>query len=83
VTGNNASVFMLKPEVEILHPVHDRVRKRAEAQGMFPRRVQLAPHTPGWRRSEVNAWNADPRGWADAMKRGASLAFPVDLAEDL
>jgi predicted DNA-binding transcriptional regulator AlpA len=56
--------FMLKEEVEMVNPVTDRARKRAESAGLFPRRVQLALHKPAWRRSEVEAWLADPNAWA-------------------
>ncbi|MCC8963840.1 hypothetical protein H8A95_16350 [Bradyrhizobium sp. Pear76] len=63
--------FMLKSEVEKVHPVSDRARKRAEIAGLFPNRVALAPHTPGWRRSEVLAWEADPIAWAAARSKAA------------
>jgi prophage regulatory protein len=55
--------FILKPEVEGLHPVRDKARKRAEAAGLFPRRFKLAPRVTAWRRSEVEAWQADPAAW--------------------
>ncbi|MBR0882229.1 AlpA family phage regulatory protein [Bradyrhizobium liaoningense] len=58
------SPFMLRDEVEAIHPVHDRARQRAEAAGLFPRRIKLALHKPGWRRSEVMTWQADPHAWA-------------------
>ena len=57
--------FMRRREVDEVHPVPDRTRKRAEEAGLFPRRIKLAPHVPGWRRSEVEAWLADPRAWAE------------------
>jgi predicted DNA-binding transcriptional regulator AlpA len=56
---------MPRSEVEVVHPVNDRVRKRAEAAGIFPRRIPLAPRKSGWIRSEVEAWQADPRAWAE------------------
>jgi predicted DNA-binding transcriptional regulator AlpA len=58
------SPFMFRDEVDAIHPVHDRTRKRAETAGLFPRRIQLGPHKPGWWRSEVQAWQANPRAWA-------------------
>jgi predicted DNA-binding transcriptional regulator AlpA len=64
-----ASIFMLKDEVEKIHPVSDRARKRAEMVGLFPHRVPLALHTPGWRRSEVLAWESDPVAWAAARSK--------------
>jgi hypothetical protein len=69
MTGEVARSFMLKDEVEKVHPVNDRARKRAESAGLFPRRVALALHTPGWRRSEVMAWEADPIAWAAARSK--------------
>jgi predicted DNA-binding transcriptional regulator AlpA len=60
--------FMLKEEVEMVHPVTDRARKRAEAAGIFPRRVHLALHKPAWRRTEIAAWQADPNAWAEQGK---------------
>jgi predicted DNA-binding transcriptional regulator AlpA len=59
-----ASPFMRRDELKDIHPVSDRTRQRAEAAGLFPRRIQLAPHIPGWRRSEVAQWQADPNAWA-------------------
>jgi predicted DNA-binding transcriptional regulator AlpA len=61
--------FLLPDEVEKIRPVTDRARKRAEAAGLFPQRVKLALHKPGWRRSEIEAWQADPRGWAAKAKK--------------
>ena len=61
--------FLLPDEVEKIHPVTDRARKRAEAAGLFPQRVKLALHKSGWRRSEIEAWQADPRGWAAKAKK--------------
>ena len=61
--------FVLTDEVEKIHPVTDRARKRAETVGLFPQRVKLALHKSGWRRSEIEAWQADPRGWAANAKK--------------
>jgi predicted DNA-binding transcriptional regulator AlpA len=66
MTAEVAPSFMLKDEIEKVHPVSDRARKRAESAGLFPPRIALALHTPGWRRSEVLAWEADPIAWAAA-----------------
>jgi hypothetical protein len=66
MTAEVVASFMLKHEVEKVHPVSDRARKRAETAGLFPPRVALALHKPGWRRSEVVAWEADPAAWATA-----------------
>jgi hypothetical protein len=63
--------FMLKEEVERFHPVNDRARKRAEVAGLFPRRVPLALHKVAWLRSEVMAWEADPRAWAQHAESAA------------
>jgi hypothetical protein len=69
MTAQIGPSFMLKDEVEKVHPVSDRARKRAEIAGLFPHRVPLAPHKPGWRRSEVLAWESDPVAWAAARSR--------------
>ena len=69
MTAEAAPSFMLKDEVEQVHPINDRARKRAEKAGLFPHRIALAPHTPGWRRSEVLAWEADPIAWAAARSK--------------
>jgi predicted DNA-binding transcriptional regulator AlpA len=60
--------FVLTDEVEKIHPVTDRARKRAGAAGLFPQRVKLALHKSGWRRSEIEAWQADPRAWAERSR---------------
>ena len=64
--ADQASPFMRREELELknIHPVSDKARQRAEAVGLFPRRIQLAPHIPAWRRDEVEAWQADPNAWA-------------------
>ncbi len=69
MTAEVVPSFMLKDEVEKRHPVSDRARKRAEAAGLFPHRVPLALRKPGWRRSEVLAWEADPAAWAAAQAK--------------
>jgi predicted DNA-binding transcriptional regulator AlpA len=65
--------FMRRDEVSRLHPVTDRARTRAEAVGLFPKRISLAPKISAWRRSEVNEWLNDPAGWAE-RHRSASAA---------
>jgi predicted DNA-binding transcriptional regulator AlpA len=67
------SQYMRRDEVEKLHPVHDRTRRRAEAAGLFPTRIKLAPNISVWLRDEVTGWQANPRGWAQ-RDRGASAA---------
>ncbi len=62
MTDHN-SHYIRRDEVEKLHPVHDRTRQRAEAPGLFPARIKLAPNVSVWSRAEVMAWQADPRGW--------------------
>jgi predicted DNA-binding transcriptional regulator AlpA len=74
MTADVAPTFMLKEEVEKIHPVSDRSRKRAEMAGLFPHRVALAPHKAGWRRSEVLAWEADPASWAAGQSKSANRA---------
>jgi hypothetical protein len=62
------TTFMLKNEVDGLHPVNDGARKRTKAAGLFPKRVTLALHKPGGRRSEINEWQADPGAWAQRAR---------------
>lgn len=61
--------FMRRQEIDEVHPVSERTRKRAEEAGLFPRRIKLAPHVPGWRRGEVEAWVADPSAWVEQQGR--------------
>jgi prophage regulatory protein len=58
------SAFLLDAEVEALTTLSDLTRRRQEAAGKFPRRIELAARKIGWRRADVEAWLADPRGWA-------------------
>jgi predicted DNA-binding transcriptional regulator AlpA len=55
--------FIGRSEVQAVHPVKDKTRKRAEAAGLFPPRIKLAPRITVWIRSEVEAWQADPAAW--------------------
>jgi predicted DNA-binding transcriptional regulator AlpA len=64
MSEENASLYMRRNEIKNIHPVSDKARQRAEAAGLFPRRIQLAPHIPVWRRSDIAAWRADPNAWA-------------------
>jgi prophage regulatory protein len=60
--------FIRRDEIDQVHPVRDKTRKRAEAAGLFPRRIKLAPRVSAWRRSEVEAWQADPAAWAEGSR---------------
>jgi Prophage CP4-57 regulatory protein (AlpA) len=57
--------YMNRHEIEKLHCVDDRARKRAECGGLFPRRIKLAPHIVVWLRSEVAEWYDNPNSWVD------------------
>ncbi|QOZ33657.1 AlpA family transcriptional regulator [Bradyrhizobium sp. CCBAU 53421] len=56
--------FLLPTEVEKITRLRDPTRQRMEKRGLFPRRIRISPHRFGWRCTEINAWVADPEGWA-------------------
>jgi predicted DNA-binding transcriptional regulator AlpA len=59
------SPFIFAAEIDaITGAVHDITRKRMERRGLFPKRVHVTPRRIAWRRSEFEAWAADPEGWA-------------------
>jgi len=60
--------FMLKDEVDRVHPVNDRARKRAEDAGLFPRRIRLALQCRASDRSDINERQADPVAWAQPAR---------------
>ncbi len=61
---NTESPFIFPAEVDKIIPFHDLTRARMEKRGLFPRRIRITPRRIGWRRSEIEAWTADPEGWA-------------------
>jgi prophage regulatory protein len=56
------SPFIFPAEVEKIIPFCDLTRTRMEKRGLFPRRIRITPRRIGWRRSEIEAWTADPEG---------------------
>jgi prophage regulatory protein len=57
------------PEVLTRTGLSKRTIYRLEGAGRFPSRRQLGPRAVGWPESAVNAWIADPTGWARAPDR--------------
>jgi prophage regulatory protein len=58
------SPFLLLPEVDKISRLSDLTRWRLEKSGRFPKRVKIAGRKVAWRKSEIEAWVADPEGWA-------------------
>lgn len=69
-----ASPWLFEEELATLHPVSGSTRRRQEAEGKFPRRIHLGTKVIAWRRTDVEAWIADPEGWAAAHKLKAEAA---------
>jgi prophage regulatory protein len=83
--------FIFADEIDEITRVHDVTRKRMERRGLFPKRIRIAPRRIAWRRPDIEAWAADPEGWAKrAYERRSEPWLPGteadakrDLAEDL
>jgi hypothetical protein len=45
-------------------PIPSRTRKRLEATGWHPKRIQLGPKLCAYQTVEAEAYAADPEGWA-------------------
>jgi prophage regulatory protein len=51
------NVRMLRlPDVVEKIGVHAATLYRWEQKGLFPRRIQIGPHTVAWRADEIEAW---------------------------
>jgi prophage regulatory protein len=50
---------------------HDATYYRWEAQGLFPKRVQIGPNCIGWYEDEIDAWASSRERVADAPAPGA------------
>jgi prophage regulatory protein len=55
--------FFLPAEVQAITRLRDPTRKRMENRGLFPRRIRIAPRRVAWRKTDIEAWAADPEGW--------------------
>jgi predicted DNA-binding transcriptional regulator AlpA len=60
---NYKKLWLTLDEVREIHPIHDASRRRAEAAGLFPRRVMLSANIAAWPTVEVEAWLRDPHSW--------------------
>ena len=58
------SPFLLPSEVDKISRLSDLTRWRLEKSGRFPKRIRIAGRKVAWRKSEIEAWVADPEGWA-------------------
>jgi predicted DNA-binding transcriptional regulator AlpA len=54
----------LNSEVENISRMCDLTRARLEKRGRFPKRVRIGGRRVAWRKAEIEAWIADPEGWA-------------------
>lgn len=61
-----SSQFLLPDEVGRRTLTSETTRWRREKAGRFPRRIKLGARKIGYRRSEIEAWEADPEGWRPA-----------------
>jgi predicted DNA-binding transcriptional regulator AlpA len=66
------SVFLLPIEVDAISQLSAVTRWRREKVGQFPRRVKLSARKIAYRKSEIEAWQADPEGWAKRNQAPAS-----------
>lgn len=62
------SPWLFEEELTTYHPVSGSTRRRQEAIGRFPRRIHIGAKVVVWKRTDVEAWLADPEGWAAAHK---------------
>jgi prophage regulatory protein len=58
------SPFLNCDEVAAVTRVCKLTRWRWEKAGRFPPAIRLSKRTVVWRRTDVEAWAADPEGWA-------------------
>lgn len=52
------SSVVRKPALRSLIPVSDETIRRWEAEGGFPKRLQLGPRCVGWRLGDIRRWLA-------------------------
>jgi prophage regulatory protein len=64
--------FLLEPEVAELTRLSYLTRLRREAAGAFPRRIKIGARKIAWHRADIEAWLADPAGWAKRHALAAS-----------
>jgi hypothetical protein len=58
------SPFFLQSEVDEVSRICDLTRSRLEKRGLFPKRVRIGARKVAWRKVDIEAWAADPEGWA-------------------
>jgi prophage regulatory protein len=58
------SPFLLPNEVDHISCISDVTRWRLEKSGRFPKRIRIANRKIAWRKTDIEAWAADPEGWA-------------------
>jgi prophage regulatory protein len=64
--------FLLPAEVDAITRISDLTRWRLEKRGRFPLRIKIANRKIAWRKSDIEAWAADPEGWAIRQAEGAT-----------
>ena len=82
MADSTTTPFIFADEIDAITQIHDVTRKRMERRGLFPRRIHIAPRRIAWRRSEIEAWAADPEGY-QTYKSQAAVRPATDLAEHL
>jgi predicted DNA-binding transcriptional regulator AlpA len=58
------SPFLLPSEVDKISRLSGLTRWRLEKSCRFPKRIKIAGRKVAWRKTEIEAWAADPEGWA-------------------
>ena len=53
-------------DVEELTQLSDKVRRRMEEDGRFPKRIRFGHRTVRYRKVEIDRWIADPESYGEA-----------------
>ncbi len=62
--------LLREPEVLKQIPISSSTLKRRMRERRFPKPVRLGPNSIAWRQSDLDAYIADPEGWAAANADG-------------
>lgn len=71
--------FLLPSEVNKISRITDVTRMRLEKSGRFPKRIKIGARKIAWRRSEIEAWTADPEGWRPSLSTGQNSENKPDV----
>jgi predicted DNA-binding transcriptional regulator AlpA len=64
------SPFILRAELDAITRTSEQTRVRMEKRGLFPKRVSIGARKKARYRADVEAWLADPEGWAKRHAAG-------------